>query len=196
MKLTTRHAALLAIQDLIGQDAVILDTETTGSAPEEEPEIIELAILRFRNGEELYEQRFEPLRPSLPGAQAVHQIQPEALVGQPRFREHIESIEAILGDAPVIAWGANFDKRIMDTEYQRAGAEPTNPQRRWHCASILYHMLELGNTQDRYSTAKAAKREGIPIVGLHSAMGDIHMIRSILLSAAGIQPSARKGINL
>lgn len=73
-------------------DAVTLDTETTDL----DGEIIELAIVRVKDGEVLFDQRFKPTRPISRGAQEVHGITDADLADCPPFSAHWHHIRYLL----------------------------------------------------------------------------------------------------
>lgn len=166
---------------------LLLDTETTAS--DESAEIIELGIIRASTGRVLYHQRFHPRTPSTPGAQKVHQIDPAALEGQPRFRERIPEILAVLDGMPVSCWGAGFDYRMLQQEFVRAGEHWG--QSGWLCASTLHHMAMTGSSRKTMGLTDACESLGIPVRDAHSAIGDVRMIRAVLEATLRTRPNGR-----
>lgn len=73
-------------------DAVVLDTETTGL----NGEVIELAIVRVRDGEVLFDQRFRPVHPISLGATEIHGLTDADLADCPSFAERWHHIRYLL----------------------------------------------------------------------------------------------------
>lgn len=104
-----------------GNGAVTLDTETTGL----DGEIIELAIVRVHNGEVLLNERFRPVHPVTPGAQAVHGITTEDLQDCPTIWERWPAIRYALlrrSDRTLI-YNRPFDLKALSTGLDMARPE-------------------------------------------------------------------------
>lgn len=90
-------------------DVLILDSETTDL----NGEIIELAIINLK-GETVYNQRFNPITPVSPGAQAIHGISTEMLANEPRFEECAAELRGLLeGTGLVLIYNARFDLLLI-----------------------------------------------------------------------------------
>lgn len=183
---TAARIARDAIREILAPKSgfILLDTETTAS--DESAEIIELGMIRASTGRVIYHQHFEPRRPSSPGAQAVHQIDPADLQGQPRFAACIPGILAALDDMPVCCWGAGFDYRMLQQEFARAG-QPWE-QSSWLCASTLHHLATTGNSRKTMGLTDACESLRIPVRDAHSALGDVRMIRAVLQATLQAKP--------
>ncbi|MBO6576009.1 MAG: hypothetical protein JJ896_09825 [Rhodothermales bacterium] len=131
-------------------DSVIIaafDVETTGRNPAAD-QIIELSILRTLSTDGIedldaadrYVQRFRPMVPVSPGAQAVHGISDLDLAGEPSFAEHADQIESMLEEADILmGYNVSFDIRFLECEFERlnrkldlSGKMVVDPLRIWH----------------------------------------------------------------
>lgn len=93
---------------------LILDTETCAL----NGEVIELAIINT-SGAPLYNQRFNPLTPIHPGAQAVHGLTREMLRDEPRFAAEYDQICTLLEQAEIILiYNDSFDVACFKTTCQ------------------------------------------------------------------------------
>jgi DNA polymerase-3 subunit epsilon len=103
-----------------------VDTETTGLDPAKGDRIIELAAIAYspcgtkRMGALI--SRYDPERAISAGAQRVHGISYESLVGRPKFREHASDVRRLLLAAQaIIIHNAPFDLAFLFSELERAG---------------------------------------------------------------------------
>lgn len=121
-----------------------LDTETTGSEPEQGHRIIELTLLAGdltfkQRGTDFFEVswqhvctktwRFNPMRTIEPAAIAVHGIELADLKDEPVFKQHAEYIAEQLAESNlIIAHNAEFDISFLVTEFLRCGVDmPERP---------------------------------------------------------------------
>jgi DNA polymerase-3 subunit epsilon len=100
---------------------IVLDTETTGFEPHLGHRLVELACLEIEDfiptGRHFHVY-IDPCRDMPPEAEKVHGLSSAFLTGKPRF-EHPEIVEAFLdfvGDAPIVAHNAGFDRAFVNWE--------------------------------------------------------------------------------
>ncbi len=114
---------------------IVLDTETTGLDVKTGHRLIELACVElddFIPTGQTFHRYIHPERDIEAGAQAVHGVSIEFLKDKPRFIE-AEVCEAFLefvGDSPVVAHNAGFDRGFVNFELERAG-RPAIHETRW-----------------------------------------------------------------
>jgi len=100
---------------------IVLDTETTGFEPTQGHRLVEIACLEiddFVPTGRSFHTYIDPCRDMPPDAQRVHGLSGAFLKGKPRF-EHPEVVDAFLdfvGDAPLIAHNAAFDRNFINHE--------------------------------------------------------------------------------
>ena len=102
----------------------IVDVETTGGKFNEEG-ITEIAIYRF-DGTKIVDQfssLVNPQREIQPFVQRLTGINSKMLVNAPKFFEVAKRIVEITEDAVLVAHNAEFDYRIIRTEFKRLGFE-------------------------------------------------------------------------
>ena len=100
----------------------ILDIETTGGKYNEEG-ITEIAIYRF-DGHTVVDQfssLVNPQRDIQPFVQRLTGINSKMLVNAPKFFEVAKRIVEITDGAVIVAHNAEFDYRILRTEFDRLG---------------------------------------------------------------------------
>ena len=146
----------------------ILDIETTGGKFNEEG-ITEIAIYRH-NGLEITDQFISlvnPEREIQPFVQKLTGINSKMLRRAPRFFEVAKRIIEITEDCLVVAHNADFDYRILRTEFKRLGY---NFEKNSICTVSLSQ--ELLSNMESYKLGKLVRSLGIPISDRHRAQGD------------------------
>ncbi len=114
---------------------IVLDTETTGFDPNTGDRLVELACLEIEDfvptGRHLHVY-IDPCRDMPAEAEKIHGLSSAFLRGKPRF-EHPEVVEAFLdfvGDAPLIAHNAAFDRGFINWELANCNRAEL-PEHRW-----------------------------------------------------------------
>ena len=146
----------------------ILDIETTGGKFNEEG-ITEIAIYRH-NGLEITDQFISlvnPEREIQPFVEKLTGINTKMLRSAPRFFEVAKRIIEITEDCLIVAHNADFDYRILRTEFKRLGY---NFEKNSLCTVSLSQ--ELLSNMESYKLGKLVRSLGIPISDRHRAQGD------------------------
>ncbi|WP_274474426.1 exonuclease domain-containing protein [Mangrovimonas aestuarii] len=146
----------------------ILDIETTGGKYNEEG-ITEIAIYRY-NGHEVTDQfisLINPEREIQPFVVNLTGINNKMLRSAPKFYEVAKRIVEITEECTIVAHNADFDYRILRTEFSRLGFDFN---RKTLCTVELAQTL-IPN-QPSYSLGKLARALGIPVSDRHRANGD------------------------
>lgn len=146
----------------------ILDIETTGGQFNEEG-ITEIAIYKF-DGHEIVDQFISlvnPEKPIQPFVVKLTGINNAMLQSAPKFYEVAKRIIEITQDCVIVAHNAQFDYRIMRTEFNRLGYDF---QRQNLCTVEL--AKKLIPEQPSYSLGKLVRALGIPMADRHRASGD------------------------
>ncbi len=105
---------------------IVLDTETTGLEPSQGHRIIEIGCVELVNRRltgNNYHQYIQPDRDIDEGAQQVHGISTEFLVGKPRFADIIEGLIDYLKGAELVIHNAPFDVGFLNHEFRLAGEQ-------------------------------------------------------------------------
>lgn len=147
---------------------IILDIETTGGKYNEEG-ITEIAIHRF-DGHQVVDSFISLVNPEKdiqPFVVKLTGINNKMLRTAPKFHEVAKRIIEITEDAVLVAHNAQFDYRILRTEFKRLGY---NFERKTLCT------VELSKTllpdAESYSLGKLVRSLGIPVSDRHRANGD------------------------
>jgi DNA polymerase-3 subunit epsilon len=105
---------------------IVLDTETTGLEPQQGHRIIEIACVELENYVPTgahFHCYINPERDIDPDAQRVHGISREFLADKPTFADSavVEALLAFVGEAPIVAHNAGFDRKFVNHELARIG---------------------------------------------------------------------------
>ncbi len=146
----------------------ILDIETTGGKYNEEG-ITEIAIHKF-NGHQVVDQFISLVNPEKeiqPFVVNLTGINNNMLRTAPKFHEVAKRIIEITQDTVLVAHNAQFDYRILRTEFRRLGY---NFERKTLCTVDLAKTLI--PDAESHSLGKLVRALGIPVSDRHRANGD------------------------
>ncbi|MGS2725917.1 exonuclease domain-containing protein [Psychroserpens sp. BH13MA-6] len=146
----------------------ILDIETTGGKYNEEG-ITEIAIYKF-DGHQVVDKfisLINPEREIQPFVVNLTGINSNMLKNAPKFYEVAKRIVEITEDCIIVAHNAQFDYRILRTEFKRLGF---GFKRKTLCTVEL--SKQLIPDQPSYSLGKLTRALGIPVSDRHRANGD------------------------
>jgi Exonuclease len=115
-------------------EMLILDTETTGLDANDE--VIQLAIVDIQSNV-LLQTLVRPTVPVGTEARAIHGITDEVLAQAPSFSNLYETIAVLLGNRPVLAYHADFDRRILAQTCTKYGLPPFEVAT-WDCVMERY----------------------------------------------------------
>lgn len=147
---------------------VIIDIESSGGKYDEEG-ITEIAIYQH-DGHKITDQFISlvnPLRPIDPFVEKLTGINLKMLRNAPKFHEIAKRIVGITTDCILVAHNADFDYRILQTEFRRLGFDF---QRKTLCTVNLSKVLL--PEQESFKLGKLVRNLGIPIGDQHRAYGD------------------------
>ena len=167
---------------------IVLDTETTGFDPKTGDRLVELAALEIESfvpTGRSFHVYIDPLRDMPAEAQKVHGLSADFLRGKPRF-EHPEVVEAFLefiGDAPLIAHNAAFDRGFINWELGACSREHI-PEPRWidtlalakHRFPGMHNSLDALCKRFRISLSEREK---------HGALIDAKLLAAVYLELKG-----------
>ncbi len=112
---------------------IVLDTETTGFDPRTGDRLIEVGCIEIMDllpTGRTFHRFVNPERLIPPDATRVHGITDDKVRDAPKFAEIVADLAEFIGDAPVIAHNAQFDRNFIDHEYGRCG-QTLLPAARW-----------------------------------------------------------------
>ena len=146
----------------------IVDIETTGGSYNEEG-ITEIAVYRF-DGHKIvdrFSSLVNPERKIQPFVVNLTGINNEMLRSAPKFYEIAKRVIEITNDCILVAHNAQFDNRILTTEFDRLGY---SFEKETLCTVELSQKLI--PDMPSYSLGKLTRTLGIPISDRHRAQGD------------------------
>ncbi|MBX3482075.1 DNA polymerase III subunit epsilon [Phenylobacterium sp.] len=114
---------------------IVLDTETTGFDPLTGDRLVELAALeieQFVPTGRSFHVYIDPCRDMPIEAERIHGLSAAFLRGKPRFEDEsvVDRFLEFVGDAPIIAHNAAFDRGFVNWELQRCDRAEI-PDSRW-----------------------------------------------------------------
>ena len=167
---------------------IVLDTETTGFDPKTGDRLVELACLEIESfvpTGRTFHVYIDPCRDMPAGAEKVHGLSAAFLRGKPRF-EHPEVVEGFLdfiGDAPLIAHNAGFDRGFINWELANCSRAPI-PEPRWidTLALAKHRFPGLHNSLDalckRFKVSLSEREK-------HGALIDAKLLAAVYLELKG-----------
>jgi len=166
----------------------ILDIETTGGKYNEEG-ITEIAIYKY-DGHQIIDQFISLVNPEREIQEFVVKltgINNKMLRNAPKFYEVAKRIVEITQDCFIVAHNANFDYRILRTEFDRLGYKY---KRNTLCTVTL--SKKLIPESPSHSLGKLCKFLGIPMSDRHRATGDA--LATVQLFKLLVDKDVEKGI--
>lgn len=105
-----RQQVIQWAQQILGSNACILDTETTGF--DGKAQVIEIGLIDC-SGAVLMQQLVRPTVPVHPAATEVHHYTEADLLPHPTFDEVLPALQYACDRRPVIIYNAKFDLRVI-----------------------------------------------------------------------------------
>jgi len=172
--------AALAERSLADLAYTVFDTETTGLAPSQGDEIIQIGATRIVAGkllrQECFEQLVDPQR-SVPAAGvAIHGIEAQMLRGQPTIGAVLPAFHAFAQDSVLVAHNAAFDMRFLQLKEESTGVRFEQPVLDTLLLSVLVHPQ-----QASHSLEAMCGRLGVSVLGRHNALGDALVTAEVFL---------------
>lgn len=165
---------------------IVLDTETTGFDPKTGDRLIEVGCIEIEDllpTGRTFHRYVNPERLIPPEAIRVHGITDDKVRDAPRFHEIVDDLLAFIGDAPIIAHNAGFDRAFIDFECGRCNY-PITGEARWIDTLALAQKRFPGMAN---SLDALCKRFKISLVErtLHGALIDARLLAEVYLELRG-----------
>ncbi len=169
-------------RDLLALNPIFLDTETTGTGPNDL--IIEVGIVDV-DGNTLFESLVNPGMPIPPESSAVNEITDAMVADQPTWGQIWPEIEAVLRNRAIGIYNAEFDMRLLQQSCVAAGVPWTIQNNQAFCVMRLfaawYGEWNARNTGFRsQKLAFAGPFCGIDLPNSHHAVDDARLTAALL----------------
>ena len=180
-----RAEAAAWARDLLAEPFVVFDTETTGVGRDDE--IVQIGLIDG-DGVVLMDQLVKPTKPIPDEAAAIHGITQFDVFRQPEFREVYPALKKALADQRIVAYNADFDRKLLHQTCSRYGLPRINGKS-WDCAMKQYArfrgMWNVHRNSFRWvKLTQACEHEGIMVRNAHAATGDCVMTLELLARMA------------
>ncbi len=165
---------------------IVLDTETTGFDPKTGDRLIEVGCIEIEDllpTGRTFHRLVNPERLIPEGAIKVHGITDDKVRGAPKFAEIVGDLMDFIGDAPVIAHNAQFDRAFIDHECGLCGQALLH-ETRWIDTLALAQKRFPGMAN---SLDALCKRFKVSLVErtLHGALIDARLLAEVYLELKG-----------
>lgn len=173
-------------------DFVIFDVETTGLAPKAGDRIIEIAALRYKNGQrkEVFSSLINPCRLISPGAFAVNHISQEMVDSAPGAGEVIPKFLDFAGEACLAGYNVSFDTGFLENELTLLGRSLPEDTA---VIDIIKMARRIIRNVDSYSLANISRHLGVSLPQEHRALADVELTAGVFDWL--IAESKAKGLN-
>lgn len=108
----------------IPANCAVFDTETTGFSFDEGDRLVEIGVVRMRDGlptNDTFHRYINPQRNMPKSAEEVHGLTAEFLADKPLFDEVADDLVDFLGEDYLVAHNAGFDAGFINFELKRIG---------------------------------------------------------------------------
>jgi DNA polymerase III epsilon subunit-like protein len=184
--LTSRQQAIQVARQVLAQNPVYLDTETTGL--EKTDEVVEITILD-PEGQVLLNSLVRPSQPIPAGAERIHGISNEMVQKAPAWPILWQQIRPLLIGKTIVAYNSDYDHRLLQQSHARY-KQPWRDSLKFFDLLKLYSQFrgewDANRRSWRYFSLDAAgKACGIPLPNAHRATADTLLTRALLHFIAG-----------
>lgn len=163
----------------MGETVVVLDFETTGLSPEQGARATEIALVLVRDGEavERYQSLMNAGVPIPPFIEALTGISNAMIRRAPPAAEVMREAAEFIGDYPLVAHNASFDRKFLDAELARI-----RKRRRQEFACSMLVARRIYPCAPNHKLGTLVEYTGIPVAGrYHRALADAEMTASLVL---------------
>jgi DNA polymerase III subunit epsilon len=186
----SQKRAILLSKKLVTDNALILDTETTGLGYKDE--VIEITIINME-GFIIINTLVKPTILMHPSATAIHGISNFELYNAPYIIQILPKVKELFEQNDIVIYNAPFDLRLLKQSANAHGEKfPYRMGKNIFCAMELYATYngEYDLIKKCYrwvNLGAAAKKMGISVPDkLHRTLADVEITRQIIIKMASI----------
>ena len=183
MNASARSEAIQLAKQWLSRKPVYLDTETTGTGPNDV--VIEISVIDH-DGTVLVDSLVKAVGKISPGARAVHNISDQMLTGAPGWETVWTQVESVITNRVVGIYNVDFDVRMMRQSHQRNWLRWTEPAGvEFFCIMKLYAQY-YGQWNPRHGNYRwqpldrAREQCGLSLPNSHRAKEDTLLTRALL----------------
>lgn len=160
-------------------DFVVFDVETTGLQPKSGDRIIEIAAIRYKNGQacDSFSSLINPQREISPAAFAVNHISQEMVNAAPLASSVLAGFLEFAGKSCLAGYNVMFDLGFLEEELKLLGRQLPQDTPAMDVMRIARRAMP---NLDRYGLASVTQALGINIPQEHRALGDCQLTASVL----------------
>lgn len=158
---------------------VVIDFETTGLSPDHGDRATEIAAVLVRDGQivDRYQSLMNAGRRIPTFIESLTGISNSMLRGAPTPRQVMTEVADFVGDHPLVAHNASFDRKFWDAELARIGRRTTQP---FVCSMLVARRVLPDAPNHKLGTLVA--HAGLPVTGrYHRALADAEMAAHLTL---------------
>jgi DNA polymerase III subunit epsilon len=158
-------------------EVVVLDFETSGMSPDHGDRAIEIGAVLLREGVivDRYQSLMNPGRRVNSFIEAYTGITNEMLSAAPQASKVMAEFADFIGDTPLVAHNASFDRRFLDAELGHIGRRRKQD---FGCSLLVARRLYPEAPNHKLETL--IRYKGLPVDGrFHRAMADSEMTASL-----------------
>lgn len=165
------------IKNLIHQNPLILNTQTTGLGKRDE--VLSISITDYK-GQPVFYSLVKPIiHDSWLSAEAINGISPATVANAPTFADIAQEVAGLLNGRYVTAWNVNFDITMLKQSavvHKLKGFEAWLGHPYLDCVMENYAQL---NRRRAEKLAVVCQRYGVNTDAAHTAVGDCQMIAGL-----------------
>ena len=176
--------------NIIPNEYIVLDTETTGLNPKKD-EILSIGAVKIINNKIITSKSFEifikPENKISPKSITIHQIRPDDLKDAVNINEALEKLLPFISNLPIVGYYISFDINILNT-YIKNYIGSTLHNRQIELSSMYYKRYKKHSAHEfidlKFDTI--IKKLDIPTLNKHDALNDAIMTAMIFLKLKNI----------
>lgn len=182
----SQSSAIELAKNIIAQQPVYIDTETTGL--EKIDEIVEISVVDF-DGKLLFTSLIKPSRPIPPEAQRIHHISNKDVAAAQAWPIVWPGIRSFLYGRTVAAYNTPFDLRMMQQSHARYNLPWRESLKSVDVLTIFSDFRGVYDPMRRsmkyFKLEEAGAFFKIPLLNAHRSEADALLVRAVLHSIAG-----------